>query len=114
LFFSQVELCDNLIFHRRVAIDKLGERLLDANRTIGQPDKITVIFGHKITKLFNPHSPMKPSAAAISRFAITSDLPETEITSRMRASRPSERAEPDRQNRQRDSPVRRRSTEEQG
>jgi enamine deaminase RidA (YjgF/YER057c/UK114 family) len=34
LFFSQVELCDNLIFHRRAALDKLGERLLDANRTI--------------------------------------------------------------------------------
>ena len=50
LFFSQVELCDNLIFHRRAALDKLGERLLDANRTIGQPNKITVIFGRKVTK----------------------------------------------------------------
>jgi hypothetical protein len=50
LFFSQVEFCDNLIFRRRAALDKLGERLLDANRTIGQPDKITVIFGRKITK----------------------------------------------------------------
>ena len=50
LFFSQVELCDNLIFHRRAALDRLGERLLDANRTIGQPNKITVIFGRKITK----------------------------------------------------------------
>ena len=50
LFFSQVEFCDNLIFHRRAALDKLGERLLDANRTIGQPNKITVIFGRKITK----------------------------------------------------------------
>ena len=49
LFFAQVEYCDNLIFHRRVALDALGERLLDANRTIGQPDKITVIFGRKIT-----------------------------------------------------------------
>jgi hypothetical protein len=29
---------------------QLGERLLDANRTIGQPKKITVIFGRKITK----------------------------------------------------------------
>jgi len=28
----------------------LGERLLDANRTIGQPNKITVIFGRKVTK----------------------------------------------------------------
>jgi len=50
LFFSQVEFCDNLIFRRGVAWDMLGERLLDANRTIGQPDKITVIFGRKITK----------------------------------------------------------------
>src|SRR6476620_10956374 len=50
LFFSQVEFCDNLIFQRRAALDKLGERLLDANRTIGQPNKITVIFGRKISK----------------------------------------------------------------
>ena len=47
LFFSQVEFCDNLIFHRRAALDKLGERLLDANRTIGQPNKITVILAAK-------------------------------------------------------------------
>ena len=52
LFFSQVEFCDNLIFHRRAALDKLGDRLLDANRTIGQPNKITVIFGRKITKQY--------------------------------------------------------------
>jgi len=50
LFFSQVEYCDNLIFDRRAALDKLGERLLDANRTIGQPNKITVIFGRKISR----------------------------------------------------------------
>src|SRR5262245_49749692 len=50
LFFSQVEYCDNLIFRRRAALDSLGERPLDATRTIGQPDKITVIFGRKITK----------------------------------------------------------------
>jgi hypothetical protein len=25
---------------------------LDANRTIGQPDKITVIFGRKVTKQY--------------------------------------------------------------
>ena len=52
LFFAQVEYCDNLIFRRRAALDRLGERLLDANRTIGQPDKITTIFGRKITKLY--------------------------------------------------------------
>src|SRR5258705_8045611 len=51
LFFSQIEFCDNLIFHRRAALDKLGERLLDANRTIGQ-HKITVIFGRKVTKQY--------------------------------------------------------------
>jgi hypothetical protein len=50
LFFSQVEYCDNLIFHRRAAVDQLGQRLLDANRSIGQPNKITVIFGRKVTK----------------------------------------------------------------
>jgi hypothetical protein len=50
LFVSQVEFCDNLIFRRRAALDKLGERLLDANRTIGQPNKITMIFGRRITK----------------------------------------------------------------
>ncbi len=50
LFFAQVEYCDNLIFRRRVALDALGERLLDANRTIGQPNKITTIFGRRVTK----------------------------------------------------------------
>jgi hypothetical protein len=50
LFFSQVEYCDNLIFHRRAALDQLGQRLLDANRTIGQPKKITTIFGRKVTR----------------------------------------------------------------
>ena len=52
LFFSQVEYCDNLIFHRRAALDQLGQRLLDANRTIGQPNKITMIFGRKVTKQY--------------------------------------------------------------
>ena len=50
LFFSQVEYCDNLIFHRRAAVDELTERLLDLNRSIGQPRKITMIFGRKVTK----------------------------------------------------------------
>jgi hypothetical protein len=52
LSFAQVEYCDNLIFRRRAALDEIGERLLDANRTIGQPNKITVIFGRKITKRY--------------------------------------------------------------
>jgi hypothetical protein len=50
LFFSQVEYCDNRIFHRRAAGDELTQRLLDLNRNIGQPRKITTIFGRKVTK----------------------------------------------------------------
>jgi hypothetical protein len=52
LFFSQVEYCDNLVFRRRFALDALAERLLDANRTIGQPKKLAMIFGHKVTKYY--------------------------------------------------------------
>ena len=50
LFFSQVEYCDHLIFFRRAAVDEFAQRLLDRNRTIGQPKKITLIFGRKVTK----------------------------------------------------------------
>ena len=50
LFFPQVEYCDNLIFHRRAAVEELTQRLLDLNRNIGQPKKITTIFGRKVTK----------------------------------------------------------------
>jgi hypothetical protein len=38
LFFAQMEYCDNLLFRRRAAVDALEQRLLDANRTIGQPN----------------------------------------------------------------------------
>jgi hypothetical protein len=50
LFFAQVEYCDNLIFKRRAALDRLGERLLDANRTIGHPDSLSLIFGRRVTQ----------------------------------------------------------------
>ena len=50
LFFAQMEYCDNLIFRRRAAVDALEQRLLDANRTIGQPNKLTLIFGRRITR----------------------------------------------------------------
>ena len=52
LFFSQVEYCDNLIFHRRASVDEVSQRLLDLNRNIGQPKKITTIFGRKVTKQY--------------------------------------------------------------
>jgi hypothetical protein len=68
LFFAQTEFCDNLVFYRRAALDRLGERLLDANRTIGQPNKITTIFGHEVSKLHHgklqteirAHGPRQP------------------------------------------------------
>jgi hypothetical protein len=47
LFFAQVEYCDNLLFRRRAAVDALEQRLLDANRTIGQPNKL---FGRRVTR----------------------------------------------------------------
>jgi hypothetical protein len=52
LFFAQVEYCDNLVFHRRAAVEELTQRLLDLNRNIGQPKKITTIFGRKVTKQY--------------------------------------------------------------
>ena len=53
LFFAQVGYCDNLIFRRRAALDQLGDRLLDANRNLGRPDKLTVIFGRRISKRYS-------------------------------------------------------------
>ena len=52
LFFAQTEYSENLIFRKRAALDELGERLLDANRNIGRPDKLTVIFGRRVNKLY--------------------------------------------------------------
>jgi hypothetical protein len=52
LFLAQVEYCDNLILQRRAALDALGDRLFDANRTIGQPTKLATIFGRKVTKRY--------------------------------------------------------------
>ena len=52
LFFAQVEYCENLIFRRRTALDELGERLHDTNRMIGRPDKLTVIYGRRVTKQY--------------------------------------------------------------
>ena len=50
LFFAQTEYCDNLLFRRRAALEALEQRLLGANRTIGQPTKLTIIFGRRITR----------------------------------------------------------------
>jgi hypothetical protein len=52
LFVSQAEYCTNLIFDERAALDRLAERLLDLNRSIGRPDKLSTIFGYRITKAY--------------------------------------------------------------
>jgi len=52
LFISQVEYCTNLIFKDRAAVDRMAERLLDLNRCIGRPDKLSTIFGHRITRTY--------------------------------------------------------------
>jgi hypothetical protein len=50
LFFSQTEFCTNIIFDRRAPLEQLSERLLDLNRDIGRPDKLTIVYGRRINK----------------------------------------------------------------
>jgi len=45
LYMAQMEYCHNLIFHKKAAADRLFDRLMDANRSIGHPDKLAIIFG---------------------------------------------------------------------
>jgi hypothetical protein len=52
LFDSQVEYCTNLVFRQRAALDRMAERLLDLNRSIGRPDKLSTVFGYRITKAY--------------------------------------------------------------
>jgi hypothetical protein len=42
---------DNNHLGRCAALDNLGEHLLHANRTIGQPNKIIVIFGRRLIRI---------------------------------------------------------------
>jgi hypothetical protein len=41
-----------LIFQERAALDRVPERLLDLNRSIGGPDKLNTVFGYRITKAY--------------------------------------------------------------
>lgn len=63
LFFAQVEHCDHLSFRRRAPLAALGDRRLDANRASGQPQKLTLIFGRKITR--RPAGKLHPPIAAL-------------------------------------------------
>jgi hypothetical protein len=42
---AQVEYCHNLIFRKPAGLHQLFDRLLDANRGMGRPDKLAVVFG---------------------------------------------------------------------
>ena len=44
-YMAQVEYCHNLLFHKRTALDRMFNRLMDLNREIGRPRKLAVIFG---------------------------------------------------------------------
>ena len=50
VFVSQAEYCTNLVFHQRARLDRLLERLLDDNRSIGRPDQLATIFGKRLTQ----------------------------------------------------------------
>jgi hypothetical protein len=50
LYMAQMEYATNIIFHYRATLDKISDRLLDQNRSIGRPDRLSVIFGRRITK----------------------------------------------------------------
>lgn len=45
LYMAQMEYCQNLIFHKKAAVNRLFDRLMDANRSLGHPDKLAIIFG---------------------------------------------------------------------
>jgi hypothetical protein len=45
LYMAQVEYCHNLIFHKQAGLQRLFDRLMDANRGMGHPDKLAVVFG---------------------------------------------------------------------
>ena len=44
LYLTQIEYCHNLIFHKPAALERLFDRLMDANRGLGHPDKLAIIF----------------------------------------------------------------------
>ena len=45
LYMNQIEYCHNLVFKNRQTLNRLCDRLFDANRGLGHPDKLAVIFG---------------------------------------------------------------------
>lgn len=64
LFMTQMEYCHNLLFKKQSAVESLFDRLMDANRALGHPNKLAAIFarpsfradtrtGHTVVRLTN-------------------------------------------------------------
>lgn len=47
LYMTQIEYCHNLVFKDRRSLRRLCDRLFDANRGLGHPDKLALIFGRR-------------------------------------------------------------------
>jgi hypothetical protein len=47
LYMTQIEYCHNLVFNQRRTLLRLCDRLFDANRDLGHPDKLAIIFGRR-------------------------------------------------------------------
>jgi hypothetical protein len=47
LYMAQMEYCHNLIFSKGAALDRLFNRLMDANRGLGHPAKLAIIFARR-------------------------------------------------------------------
>ena len=45
LYMAQIEYCNNLIFKKQACLHRLFDRFMDANRGLGHPDKLAIIFG---------------------------------------------------------------------
>lgn len=51
LFMTQMEYCHNLIFHKQAYVERLFDRLMDANRSVGHPDQLAIYFGRPKLRL---------------------------------------------------------------
>jgi hypothetical protein len=47
LYMAQMEYCHNLLFKKPAGLDRLFDRLMDANRGLGHPDKLATVFGRR-------------------------------------------------------------------
>lgn len=68
LFVCQAEFCHNIIFKSSSGLERLFAGLLDSNRAIGHPDKVSVIFGRG---RFNPDTRSTQTDVRVNRLKTT-------------------------------------------